>query len=298
VAGVAAALDVLGWLQGQDASTLASSVGWVQVESPSMLALVLGGGVVAGALLYRRRPRGLVERRLAAAVVVPVCGAVAVTGLLLAEIRTTGTVGYYGAKLLVGVFLVVLVLGVTVLAHLLAHVLASVVPAGGPGSRPPRIAALGPVLGLTLGPALGLAAVLVWVPSGGGSQLRDDALRHLHDPQPKVSALIRAVPLQQRRPFGTVLYVSDPSVTGDPNSYGESFADAWFTALTGTASRARFTAVQGAAPGRWGPRQIPSAMASWLRADPRHLVVVEPRGVDIARRWVGDAGLAGRVVTP
>jgi hypothetical protein len=290
VAGVLAALDVLTWLQVQDAVTLASAVGWVQVESPSMLALVLGGSVVGSALLYRRRPLGLVERRLALAVGVPVCGVVAATGLLVAEIRTTGVVGYYGAKLLVGVFLVVLVLGATVLAHLLARA----VPPARTGPRSPRIVALGRVLG----PVAGVVAVLLWVPSGGGVHVRDGALRNLHAPPPEAVGLMRAAPLQQQQPFGTVLFLSGSSLTQDRNAYGEFFADAWFTALTGTASQGRFTVVQGAVPGTWEPKLHPAALVSWLQADPRRQVVVDPRGLDVVRRWVTDAGLAGRVVTP
>ncbi|HET9654561.1 MAG TPA: hypothetical protein VFP72_04355 [Kineosporiaceae bacterium] len=297
LAAVLAALDVLRWLKPEDSGALASSLGWVQVEPPPVLALVFGGGVVAAAVLrYRSRPPAprvggsLLGPRLFWAGAVPVTGTAAVAVLLALEIRSTGSVGYYGAKLLAGVFLVT----VPVVAVQVAHLTADLVPAGairgrtGPaGALPRRLA--GPVAAL----AAGVAAVTGCAAVGGGTAGRDQWLARRDHPGGQAADLLRAARVQDGRPFGTVLYLP-----AGRNASGVYFSDGWFTAVTGTASSRRVGLPAGPDPAAWSdPGRVGGEVAQYLRADPSREVVTTPQGLDRLRRAVGDPSLAARVVT-
>jgi hypothetical protein len=290
VTAAVAAGAVLVWLRSGDAAVVASALGWVQVEPPWLLALVLAGGAVVSALLGRRRPGGVVQRRLVWWGATPVLGLSAVAALVVVQIRVTGSVGYYGAKLLAGVFLAVLPVAAVVAAHLLDDVLPAGAVLGAGGGRPGGRHSL-PATAAGLG--LALVAVLAWAATGGGLQLERISWQRAASPDTRVTALAHAAAVQQRRPFGTVLYL-----TTGPGKNTERFADAWFMALTGTASQGRAAVVQAGDPLVWEqPAKVPGLVRGYLSGDPRRSVVVRPEDVDRVRRSVGDATLAARITT-
>jgi hypothetical protein len=305
IASVAVGLAVLGCLV-----RTVIVIARVQVDNP----LVLTGGIVppdlglvvasilatSGAcLMMGRGSTGLAGRgpgpRAAALGAVPLVGAVVATALIVMQIRSSGSVTYYGLKFMTGLEIVLLAILMIPSVYILAR---------RKQRRPTEARLLDRGRGFVASTALALAATQAFglaapdreglglSPEAPGAANRAQQIRLLLDPPSTADLADRVELLGRRTDPGTVFYLDVPS----DRRVDPILAAQWFFALTDSWTIEGNAVASGIRLVEYSGSDVAAAARRILRTHPDSVVAVRSEYAEILVRALDRPDLADRIV--